>query len=1556
MKTLPRMQVYLLLAALTFTAAMLLATPSSAAATWIVDDDNASRLADFTTIQEAIDAASPGDIILVYPGLYTETLTINKSLTLVSVNGSKQTFIEFPSSDIGINITGTPTTITGFTFNGSITKYAIYLNASGDLKVVNVSFNDLNIYSFIRVQCKNYTGMLEVLGCQFSGKGEAIDFYRDIRSNAKILLYNCSFNLTSNDYIVDGDNLCSQATVNVSSCTIHSAEGILHFDYGYSYSKFIIENCHGATYHQAVYLDLYSHSQLLFTNNILTSLKNYDAIDVSTWGKPRIDICNNKIIGYRTAIELSVADHAEANITGNRLQGSKENSEEGMDISLSEYANCIIADNTIEGFTHGIRVSAQEANGILNIFSNTIHDCCASGIKFDYCVKTTINAHHNIIINCSYSGKGGGLDFLGSDDVTAYSNTLKNCLIAVGVTEERWQPYRCEHCNFTNNQVVNCAYVLGLDTDLEWGSTGLTSPINVTPILLGFNATGYRCLLYHAVNRTGAPDLFDSKINPVFSAASEGETITVFPGYYSVGSLTINKGVYLKSVLGPKHTVLRGSITIQQSNYLLSGFDVYAYGYDYGVHITGASNVTICNCIIHDAYHKKDWWSGGRNIYIESSSNVTLKDVVLKDGNYLNLQAYSCQGELLLANVTATGGKDSEQQGHFMYVSDCSKVVICNSSFYDNKGGFTVDNAANLIVINLVYRNNTRELVFECQSSLVLNRLHFIDMPRTMQVRAKEVVMKNCLIQNVTYTGYSVALYISAQDNVTMDNCIVADCYPYGAFIAAGGNVHVANCTFTNNNRAGLGGFGEGAAEQAVLPSNGVQEITPAGLWIRAYGSIRIEGCAFKDSRGTGLVLVKYPSTLGETSLGSASTSDLSYNVSVNFCFFKNNSEYHLWAVGGAVNASYNDWSCYTFDEIEGKIYHYFDHPSPYGGILNYSRVYFTPWLLANGSPMPVSAMEILAASNTSGANAEVSLPDGSTDLYENLVAFTAAPISVYVNASYPIGLEAASYLCNPAGTALPAGFTALPFFTEFAVGNFSALEEILLAIHYSDSDVETAKVSEYTLTPFYFKDGEWHSFSSYSVDIEGNTVYIHASQEELQGATIALGGVKIVTDSKLKLIGTPRRDTGVSIICNSDGSWYIAGSTEKVLKKARIGACSPRIIGAEDSLLVKLSPEGSLEWAIALGLPGRGDEARCIKISSSEELYLLGNLKGLAKGATDFYLAKIAGNGTILWSTISQGGYHKYAWDMDIYNNCIYVVGEVRQKRSLDAFIAKLDSSGNLIWAKVFGGKKHDAATCIALYNSAVYVAGWTKSYSNSRDIFLASFNPDDGSLLSFKVAKRKGNDIPVDLAPIQGGFLLAAKVGKSTRSKIMVAKLGTGSSGSQIAVQWCKILGGRGKSTPTAVKVNGSWIYIAGWTKGFKARAVDALIARLKSSDGSLDWLKVVRGNKLDLLSSIAVNGVYLMAAGSTISKGAKAKDLLLLQLYANATKDLKGNYLWYAGGRSDFKLLDFTSKALCKNAILNLQPETPAKDDTFTLTIQPLKLAAKQFTPAITAAYLV
>ncbi len=88
---------------------------SAAATTWIVDDDGP---ADYHTIQEAINAASSGDTILVREGVYVEIVTINKTLKVLGDNKDSVTITKNLTDEFTVLILANNVTFSGFTILG----------------------------------------------------------------------------------------------------------------------------------------------------------------------------------------------------------------------------------------------------------------------------------------------------------------------------------------------------------------------------------------------------------------------------------------------------------------------------------------------------------------------------------------------------------------------------------------------------------------------------------------------------------------------------------------------------------------------------------------------------------------------------------------------------------------------------------------------------------------------------------------------------------------------------------------------------------------------------------------------------------------------------------------------------------------------------------------------------------------------------------------------------------------------------------------------------------------------------------------------------------------------------------------------------------------------------------------------------------------------------------------------------------------------------------------------------------------------------------------------
>ena len=104
--------------------------------------------ADYTSIQDAIDNSNDTDIIIVYSGVYSENLLINKSLTLKTAdNSSFNVTVKAPNSSNHIfHISSSNTSIVGFNLtaeNGSKLRSGIYLDNATYCQISNNSISNV---------------------------------------------------------------------------------------------------------------------------------------------------------------------------------------------------------------------------------------------------------------------------------------------------------------------------------------------------------------------------------------------------------------------------------------------------------------------------------------------------------------------------------------------------------------------------------------------------------------------------------------------------------------------------------------------------------------------------------------------------------------------------------------------------------------------------------------------------------------------------------------------------------------------------------------------------------------------------------------------------------------------------------------------------------------------------------------------------------------------------------------------------------------------------------------------------------------------------------------------------------------------------------------------------------------------------------------------------------------------------------------------------------------------------------------------------------------------
>ena len=96
----------------------------------------------YTSIQEAVNAASDGDTIIVCDGIYTENINVNSRLTIQSENGSSKTVVDAHTGDNGfavrvdwVNLSGFK--VTNAAINGIDLNSVSHCNISDNILLSN---------------------------------------------------------------------------------------------------------------------------------------------------------------------------------------------------------------------------------------------------------------------------------------------------------------------------------------------------------------------------------------------------------------------------------------------------------------------------------------------------------------------------------------------------------------------------------------------------------------------------------------------------------------------------------------------------------------------------------------------------------------------------------------------------------------------------------------------------------------------------------------------------------------------------------------------------------------------------------------------------------------------------------------------------------------------------------------------------------------------------------------------------------------------------------------------------------------------------------------------------------------------------------------------------------------------------------------------------------------------------------------------------------------------------------------------------------------------------
>jgi len=224
-----------------------------------------------------------------------------------------------------------------------------------------------------------------------------------------------------------------------------------------------------------------------------------------------------------------------------------------------------------------------------------------------------------------------------------------------------------------------------------------------------------------------------------------------------------------------------------------------------------------------------------------------------------------------------------------------------------------------------------------------------------------------------------------------------------------------------------------------------------------------------------------------------------------------------------------------------------------------------------------------------------------------------------------------------------------------------------------------------------------------------------------------------------VRQFGGNSADSGYGVVTDNTGAVYLVGQFSGAVNfGSSPGATVFTSVGNSlDVFVAKLNSTGDLLWARQFG-GAAAEIAYQIALDGVGNVYTVGALAGTvdfdpgpavfnldSAGGDDAFVAKLAGNGDLIWARSFGGNANDIGYGLAVDNPMsVYVSGyfattadfdpgvgtsNLTSAGGNDAYVAKLDSAGNLVWARQFGGSAPDEARGLALDVSGnVYTTGF--------------------------------------------------------------------------------------------------------------------------------------------------------------------------------------------------------------------------------------------------------
>ena len=670
-------------------------SPTPTPTFWVPDD--------YSTIQAAVNAASPGDTIIVRDGTYNENVNVDKRLTLRSENGAVNCIVSASkSSDPVFNVTADYVNITGFTVRDAYYRgYGIYLYEAehcivSDNKATN---NDYGVYL--------YDSSNNNIAINTASNNDWSGIYLDSSSNNNITGNTASKSFDGSIYL----NSSSNNTLTGNTASDNYGYGI-YLDS--SSNNILTGNAASGNGYDGIYLYSSSNNNILTGNTISNNFVNGIDLEKSS----NNTITNNNASGNDFG-SIWLWSSNNNTITSNTATSNAAWSTD-YGISLSNSSSNILTGNNASNNEYGIYLRDSD-NNTLN--GNNAANNDYQGIYLSDSRSNTLTSN-----NASNNYHGIWLVFSSSSNTIYLNSFIGNAYNVVSSNSTNtWNStkqitYTYKGTNYTNYLGNYWSDYAGSDPDKD----GIgNSPYSISgdnpdryPLMKPFeNYKREPSPLPPAPTPTPSPTTTPTfwvpdnytTIQAAVNAASPGNTIIVRDGTYNE-NVDVSKGLTIRSENGAANCIVSASKSNDHVFYVtadyvnITGFTVQnATGdYDCGIYLYHADH-----CAISD----NNLTNNDFGIYLSSSSNNTITSNIASNNNDYGIRLSSSSNNTINDNTAFDNGN----YGIYLRSSNNSNLTS-NDASNNGVDGIRLSSSSNNNLTDNTASNNNNYGISLCDS------------------------------------------------------------------------------------------------------------------------------------------------------------------------------------------------------------------------------------------------------------------------------------------------------------------------------------------------------------------------------------------------------------------------------------------------------------------------------------------------------------------------------------------------------------------------------------------------------------------------------------------------------------------------------------------------------------------------------------------------------------------------------------------------------------------------------------------------------------------------